>query len=120
MFAEILQDVLDRTPGAVAVTIMGFDGIPIDSREREGDEAQHHQTTIVELGPLATQLRRISAGMGTGEVQELSLRTGALTTVLRLLTEEYFVALSLRPGGNLGKGRFLLRVAQPRLRAELS
>jgi predicted regulator of Ras-like GTPase activity (Roadblock/LC7/MglB family) len=120
MFAEILQGVLSQTPGAVAVTVMGFDGIPIDTQEHPGDPALQHQTAIVELGPLATQLQRISESMGTGEVKELSVQTGGLTTVVRWLTEEYFIALSLTPDGNVGKGRYLMRVAQPKLQKELS
>ena len=119
MFNEILQGVLDKTPGAVAVSLMGLDGIPIDTQERAGDEALQHQTAIVEYGPLTSQLKRISDSIGTGDVEELSVQTGGLTTVVRMVTEEYFIALSVAPGGNVGKGRYLLRVAQPRLRKEL-
>ena len=40
--------------------------------------------------------------------------------MLRPLTDEYFVAVSLKPGGNTGKGRYLLRIVGPQLIAELT
>jgi hypothetical protein len=42
-----------------------------------------------------------------------------MTTVIRMLTETYFLTLTLRPEGNLGKARFLMRTTAPKLLAEL-
>mgnify|MGYP003876457135 CR=1 FL=1 len=123
MFGEMLQHVLTQTPGAVAVTLMGFDGIAIDQQMAdvppEGQDPSSWNAAAIELGHIATQLKTISEGMGTGEVNEVAVRTGALTTVLRPLTPEYFVALSLAPGANVGKGRYLMRVLAPKLVKEL-
>jgi len=119
MFTEMLDRVLNGTPGAVSVTLMGFDGIAIETRANASADGVNHQTAAVELGNIASQLRRISESMGTGEMEEMTVQTGALTTVLRLLTDEYFVALSLLPGANSGKGRYLLRVVGPALTQEL-
>ena len=109
---------MTETPGALGVTLMGFDGIAIDSREKPG--AGDVQTTYIELGNIASQLKRISTSVGTGEVEEFSVRTGGVITLMRLLTDEYFVALSLNNTGNTGKGRFLLRVVGAKLKAELA
>ena len=97
---------------------MGFDGIAIDTRER-GEGAAEALMAHIELGNIARQLRGISEGMGTGDVKEMTVETGGLTTVLRPLTEEYFVAVSMLPGAITGKGRYLLRVEGPKLVAEL-
>jgi len=123
MFQELLGRVLNETPGAVSVTLMGFDGIAIDTQEDA--EAVFSMSTdvsaaAIELGNIASQLKRVTEGMGAGAVEELTVKTGALTTVLRPLTEEYFVAVSLAPDGNTGKGRYLLRVVGPKLVAELT
>jgi hypothetical protein len=32
-----------------------------------------------------------------------------------MLSDEYFVALAVEPGGNVGKARYLLRVSAPKL-----
>lgn len=119
MFTSLLDRVLTETPGAVSVTLMGFDGIAIESRDAPGGDAQSSQASAVELGNIASQLRRMSEGLGTGDVAELTVQTAGLTTVLRPITDEYFIALSMQPGGNFGKGRYLLRVVGPRLKAEL-
>jgi len=121
VFAELLDRVLHGTPGAVSVTLMGFDGIAIETRERAPDASSevNWSAAAVELGAVASQLKRIAEGLGAGDVHEVSLQTGGLTTVLRPVTNEYFVALSMTPSASFGKGRYLLRVVGPRLASEL-
>ena len=119
MFTQMLERALNGTPGAVAVTLMGFDGIEIETINNGSADDVDAQSTAVELGHVASQLKRISEGIGTGEMNELTVQTGALTTVLRPLTDEYFVALALAPGGSTGKARYLLRVISPGLTKEL-
>lgn len=118
-FSELLDRVLTETPGAVSVTLMGFDGIAIETRDAADQTAVSAQNTAIELGAVASQLKTVAEGLGAGEVRELTLQTGELTTVLRPVTAEYFLALSLRPSGNTGKGRYLMRVVAPKLVAEL-
>ena len=36
-----------------------------------------------------------------------------------VLTDEYFLAFAVRPSGNFGKARYVLRVLAPKIRAEL-
>jgi hypothetical protein len=38
--------------------------------------------------------------------------------LLRRLNDEYFMVLIIRPDGNFGKGRFLLRMSVPKLLKE--
>jgi predicted regulator of Ras-like GTPase activity (Roadblock/LC7/MglB family) len=120
MFGELLDRVLNETPGAVGVTLMGFDGIAIESRAVDDPGDVVLQSSFIELGQIASQLKGVAASLNAGDVREVAVQTGALTTVLRPLTDEYFVALSLKPGGNMGKGRYLLRIVAPKLVAELT
>ena len=53
--------------------------------------------------------------LDAGETKEVSVQTERLTTVVRMLTDEYFVALAVEPGGNVGKARYLLRTSAPTL-----
>ena len=46
-------------------------------------------------------------------------RADLRTVLIRALTKEYFLALAIRPDGNFGKGRFLLRTVGPKMQAEL-
>ena len=93
------------------------------STSREKDEAATHkvhpQTATIEMSAVAKDLKRVADGLGAGLVQEVSVQTGEITTVLRPLTDEYFLALSLAPGALAGKGRYLMRVVAPKLVAAL-
>ena len=42
-----------------------------------------------------------------------------MITLIRTLNDTYFLALAMRPDGNLGKGRYMMRTAAPKLLAEL-
>lgn len=119
MFRELLDRVLRETPGALGVTLMGFDGIAVDASEASGAGDVNSQAVAVELGAIASQLRGVSEGLGSGEVQELTVHTSGLVTVLRPISPQYFLALTLRPDGNTGKGRFLMRLIAPKLVAGL-
>ena len=57
--------------------------------------------------------------MKTGGVEELSINTERVMTVMRLVSNDYFLVLALKPSGNYGKGRYVLRVTAPKLKAEL-
>jgi hypothetical protein len=39
--------------------------------------------------------------------------------VARLVSPEYFIVVALKPDGNFGKARYLLRITAPKLRSEL-
>jgi hypothetical protein len=52
-------------------------------------------------------------------VAELSLQSERLLTVARLVSSEYFMVVALRPDGNFGKARYMLRITAPKLAAEL-
>ena len=119
LFRELLEKLLQETPGARSATLMGFDGIAIDTCDAPA-AGGNEQAAAVELGAIASQLRRAAESLGAGEVREVTLETDGMVTVLRPLTTEYFVALTVGPDGFAGKGRYLMRVLAPKLVAELS
>ena len=53
-------------------------------------------------------------------ISEQLLDFDKMTTIIRTLGPEYFLALAITPEGNFGKGRFLMRTAAPKLLADLS
>ena len=42
-----------------------------------------------------------------------------MVTLIRVINDSYFVAMTLVPDGNFGKGRFMLRLLAPQLKTEL-
>lgn len=119
LFTEVLNRFLTEVPGVRSATVMGFDGIAIESRDAasaDGTEA----AAAVEVAAVTSQLRRAAEGLGAGEVKEVTLETDGMTTLLRPLTAEYFLAVSLDAGGLTGKARYMMRVAAPLIAVELA
>lgn len=121
MFREVLQDVVDRTEGGVAGLLMGFDGIPVDHYVRDsGAPFADVETVGMEFSVILKDIRKAAELLEAGSASEIAVRAEKMTTVMRVINEEYFVAITLQPGGNFGKARFLLRTAGSKLYSELS
>lgn len=118
MFKEILKDVVDNTDGGVASLLMGFDGIPVDQYVREG-EGFDVESVGMEYSVILKNIRNAAQMLEAGDAKEVSVQAERVTTVIRLLNDEYFVAIALRPSGNLGKARFLLRTRGTKLLSDL-
>jgi len=114
MFKEILQDLVDRTDGGVAGLLMASDGIAIDQYST-GDGPFDIEAVGMEYSVVLKGVQRAGEMLDTGGTNEVSVKTERLTTVVRMLTDEYFVALAVAPGGNVGKARFLLRTSAAKL-----
>ena len=117
-FREHLQDVVERVDGALACTLMGVDGIEVETHAA-AEAGPDLRTLLVEYSSLFRLAREAGEAHRAGALEELSIKTGGLLTVARLVTPEYFMAVALQPDGNFGKARYLLRVTAPKLEAEL-
>jgi len=117
-FREHLQDVCSGVEGAVACSLMGVDGIEVDTHVA-GDSDVDVKSLLVEYSSLFRNAREAAGLHEAGGIAELSVHTDKLLTVARLVSEEYFMAVALRPGGNLGKARYLLRITAPKVKTEL-
>jgi predicted regulator of Ras-like GTPase activity (Roadblock/LC7/MglB family) len=122
-FRAHLEDVVARADGALACTLMGVDGIEVETSLAEQARALPAgldlKALLVELSSLFRLAREATVGQRAGDLQELSLQSDGLLAVARRVSGEYFLALALRPDGNFGKARYLLRVTAPKLEAEL-
>ncbi len=119
MFTEHLKKLVDGVDGGIGSLIMGLDGIAVDSYVRDSASAEEVNTIGMEFSFLLTQVRKAGEVLQIGGVEEMTIKAEKLTLILRMLTDEYFLALMLDADGNFGKGRFFMRLAAPRLVAEL-
>jgi predicted regulator of Ras-like GTPase activity (Roadblock/LC7/MglB family) len=118
MFQEALREIVDKTEGGVAGLIMDSEGIAVDSYAR--DDAPFDITTVgIEFGVVLGSIKRAADSLEAGNTSEIAIGTEKMITLIRTLNETYFLALALRPDGNLGKGRYMMRTAAPKLLAEL-
>jgi predicted regulator of Ras-like GTPase activity (Roadblock/LC7/MglB family) len=119
MFKDQLRDIVDKTDGGIASLLMDSSGIALESYSR--DDAPFDITTIgVEFSVVVGSIKRATEMLEAGSAHEVSIGTDKMITLIRMLSDTYFLALALRPDGNLGKGRFLMRTAAPKLLADLS
>jgi predicted regulator of Ras-like GTPase activity (Roadblock/LC7/MglB family) len=118
MFGTKLEETVKGVAGGKAAILMGFDGIPVD--QFTGDTEQDIETLGMEFSVLLKEVRKAAEQLDAGVAEELTVRAEKLTTVLRVVNDEYFVALVLAPDGNLGKARYLLRMITPQFARDLS
>jgi len=114
-FRQVLSGIRARVEGTLAVSLIGLDGIAIDSINE-----QHVPLDVLgaEFGGFVKSIRP-NAELDTGEVLQFSLVTEKYITFLSSVTPEYFILLVLRPDGNYGRARFELARAKVLLRDEL-
>jgi predicted regulator of Ras-like GTPase activity (Roadblock/LC7/MglB family) len=118
LFAEILRKLVDNVDGGIAAVIMGLDGIPVDSYVRQSDRVD--VTTVgMEFSFILTQIKKAGESLQVGGLEELVVKAQRLLLICRMVSPQYFVAVALAPEGNFGKARYLARLAQPALVAQL-
>lgn len=118
-FSQHLEAVVAQVDGAVAASVMGFDGITVETHPPMPDTGDVELASAwIEYANVLTQLKNAAETLRTGDVTEVSVNSARLVSIMRMVTPEYFVVLSLKPDGNLGKGRYVLRLAESKLKAE--
>jgi predicted regulator of Ras-like GTPase activity (Roadblock/LC7/MglB family) len=115
-FIEVLKETVEKVDGAVAAMIIGTDGISVQ---------EYTQEKLVDLTGLSAEASAmikdvsLAAGnLGLGEAREFSIISDRCGIIMRKINPDYYLALVIKPEGNYGKGRFILRTAIPRLEGE--
>jgi len=117
MFENRLKEALESVKGGEAVILMGFDGIPVDSYE--ASQRWDIETVGMEFSVVLKEARKAAELLNVGPADEMTIRTDQMATVLRVVSDGYFLAMALAPEGNVGKAKYLLRVLAPGLKEEL-
>lgn len=117
MFSAKLENAVTSVSGGQAAILMGFDGIPVDTYTK--DPESDIETIGMEFSVLLNEVRKAAELLDAGDAQELTVRTEKMSTILRIINDEYFVAIAIGPDGNLGKARYLLRILAPEFSKEL-
>lgn len=117
MFSQHIKKVVDNVEGGIGGVVMGLDGIAVDSYVRR--EEVDITTMGMEFSYILGQVKKAGESLKVGSLNEFSVKAESMTMIVRMLNDEYFMAVVLGTDGNFGKCRFLMRVAEPRLAAEL-
>jgi len=121
MFKDHMNKALNHVPDAMGCTLIGFDGIPIatvfseDGRAAEG----HLLTMSVEATGLLRKMHRMSKEDELPFVEEMSLISDVVTTLAKVVQQEYLLVLALKPGADLEVGRRMLGLLTPWIESEM-
>jgi predicted regulator of Ras-like GTPase activity (Roadblock/LC7/MglB family) len=115
---DTLSEIVQKVEGSRAAVIMASDGIPIDEIV-VNQEGLDLQLLTVEYSTVLKDVKRAVELLGVGETEELCITSGQLYVVLRVLSEDLFLILVLDRDGNLGKGRYMLRLKSEYITSEL-
>lgn len=117
MFKDILAGIQSRVEGSRAISLIGLDGIAIESINKGGVPLD---SLGAELGSFIKSIRVSNTELNTGDVEQFSLITEKFVTFLSAVTPEYFILMVISRDGNYGRARFELMKARHALRDELS
>ena len=118
-FKEDLEQICGKVEGSFSASLMGFDGIPIETHEARPPDGIEMATLLIEYSGIISQVRQAAETLQMGKASEVSIRTEKMVAVARPLTPDYFVVLTMAPEANVGRARYELRVAGPKLAAQL-
>ncbi len=115
---EILQRIVDRTPGAQGAILMGFDGIPVLQAEAAEPKVDI-ESVAMEFSFRFIELVKAAESLELGKIHDVTIKTDAGVVIARVLTDDYFVCLFVDDPVHLGKGRYVLRVEAVELAGQL-
>ena len=118
MFQAVLKEVVENTEGGLASLLMDFEGIAVDSYVTS--ESLDITAVGAEFSVILKSIQRATESLEAGGAREIAIQSEKVTTLIRILNDEYFLALTLAPDGNFGKCRYLMRTAAPKLLEQLS
>jgi predicted regulator of Ras-like GTPase activity (Roadblock/LC7/MglB family) len=110
MFLERLEAIRSRIGGALALSLVDHDGIPVESINSDPD-----LDLEMLAAELITQARSISDDhreLGVGRVHQFSVSTDRFTLMVGSVAEGYYLMLVLGADGSYGRARFELRRAR--------
>ena len=118
-FLRLIKDMVHGVEGGLAGTVMGMDGIPIQSYAKDGAFIDTEALLVEYIGVLG-EIKKASEILNLGETEEIIITLGRVRIVLRIITDPYFVAFILSHDGNLGKARYYLKKVAASAAGELA
>lgn len=115
-FRDILREVVESVDGGVAAMIIAADGISVEEYYTEkildlSDLGAEASAMIKDIENAAQELR-------LGEAREFSIISDLCGILMRKINNDYYFGLVIRPDGNFGKGRFVLKRTVPHVEKE--
>lgn len=115
-FQERLKETLNKIPGALALSLIGIDGIPI---ETVGESELDIETLSAELTTFIRNLSITNSELKIGKLNQLALLCEEYIHLLSSITKDYYLFCILSKNGYFGKARYELFKLSKILKEEL-
>ena len=115
-FARYLKDAVEQVNGAFSAMIIGIDGMPVESYTTE--KVLSLDSLSAESSQMMKGINMAAESLGLGDATEFSIISDLCGIIMRRINREYYIAILVKPGGNVGKGRFMLRSIVPNIEKE--
>ena len=115
--SELLSNAVEKVPGAVAISLLGVDGVAVETINGAKELPQNgangrprtSQAWEVELADLMLAARRSARSLRWGGLRNVTLETAQLVFLAHMINPDYFLLLVLEREANMGRARFELR-----------
>jgi len=115
-FLEVLKETVDKVDGAVSAMIIASDGIPV--QEYISEKIIDLASLGAEASAMIRDIGYAAENLGLGEAKEFSIISDKCGIIMRKINNDYYFALIIKPEGNYGKGRFVLKTTVPKIENE--
>ena len=115
-FTEVLKEAVEKVDGAVSAMIIGADGISV--QEYVNEKLLDLTGLSAEASAMIKDINLAADNLGLGEAKEFSVISDRCGIIVRKINKEYYLALIIKPEGNYGKGRYVLKTIVPRIEGE--
>ncbi|NWJ47487.1 MAG: hypothetical protein HXX08_16630 [Chloroflexi bacterium] len=114
-FQEILAEAIQNVDGIIAASLVGLDGIGVDTILAEGVEGIDSVEVEVEIAGLVSNINRTLGVLKAGKAREIILSADNLSYLISSVDADHLLVFVLTTGGNLGRARLEVRRATQRL-----
>jgi predicted regulator of Ras-like GTPase activity (Roadblock/LC7/MglB family) len=115
-FSDVLRETVQKVDGAVSAMIIASDGISVE--EYAAEKLIDLTSFGAEASAMIRDIGLAAENLGLGEAREFSLLSDTCGIIMRRINSEYYLALVIRPEGNFGKGRYILKMTVPKIEGE--
>jgi len=110
-FQDMLKELVEGVSSGAAATLMGTDGIAVTQYASASASDCDVETVGIEYGKVVEEIKNAATLLNLGSVEEVIVTTAGLDLLLRMVSEDYYIALVIKKDSGTGKARFLLRKA---------
>lgn len=115
-FSSVLKEALEKVDGAVSAMILGVDGILVE--EYTVEKLLSLEDLGAEASTMIKDITNAARDLGLGVAREFSIISDKCGIIMRQINPSYYMALVIRPEGNYGKGRYVLKTSIPKIEGE--